>query len=234
MKASVIIPALNEEKVIEATLKAIRAQSEKNLELIVADGNSTDKTVEISKKYTDAKNVVTETTRTIAAGRQAGARASKGELLLYTDADSLPDRDWAKNLIAAFDDKNVVAAFGSIEPLDASPLEKTAIKFTTDLLASLFNFVGLDYTYGNNMAIRRSAFEKIGGFNIYIVTAEDTDIVHRLRTQGKVVFVPSAKVLYSTRRIRKWGYAKYILFHAKNFFSTFIFKKPAKHYEVIR
>lgn len=232
MRASIIIPALNEEKVIEATLKAIRAQSEKGIELVVADGNSTDKTVEISKKYAD--KIVTETTRTIAAGRQAGARVSSGEILLYTDADSLPDPDWAKHIIAAFDDERVAAAFGSIEPLDASPFEKWAIKFTTDTLATLFNAVGLDYTYGNNMALRRSAFEKIGGFNIYIVTAEDTDIIHRVRTQGKVVFVQKARVRYSTRRIRKWGYAKYIWFHAMNFFKMFIFKTPEKHYEVIR
>ena len=232
MEASVIIPALNEEKVIEATLKAVRAQTEPGLELIVADGNSTDSTVAISKKYAD--KIVTETTRTIAAGRQKGARESSGDILLYTDADSIPDENWAKNLLEAFKDEKVVAAFGSIEPLDASGFERVAITFTTNFLATLFNFIGLDYTYGNNMAIRRSAFEKIGGFNIYIVTAEDTDIVHRLRTQGKVVFVPSAKVLYSTRRIRKWGYAKYILFHAKNFFKTFLFKTPEKHYEVIR
>lgn len=233
MKSSVVIPALNEEKVIEGTLRAIKAQTMRNLELIVADGNSTDKTVEISNKYAD--KVVTETTRTIAAGRQAGARASKGEILLYTDADSIPDENWAKNLSAAFDDQKVVAAFGSIRPLDAnSEFEAGIIHFTTDLLARLFNSVGLDYTYGNNMAVRKSTFEKIGGFDITIVTAEDTDIVHRLRTQGKVVFVSKAVVRYSTRRIKKWGYAKYILFHAKNFFTTFIFNRPAKHYEVIR
>ncbi len=42
------------------------------------------------------------------------------------------------------------------------------------------------------------------------------------------------KLSFMTFYVIKQSYAKYILFHAKNFFSTFIFKKPAKHYEVIR
>ncbi len=176
MRVSVIIPALNEEKNIEATLQSIRRQNYRHpIELIVADGHSTDKTVSIAKKYCDA--VVQETTHTIAAGRQAGARAAHGELLLYTDADTLVDKDWVRNMAAAFDDERVVAAFGMIQPKEASGIEHFMLTWGVYSMAAIFNALGMDYTYGNNMALRKTAFDKIGGFNIYLVTGEDTEIM---------------------------------------------------------
>jgi Glycosyltransferases involved in cell wall biogenesis len=93
MKVSVIIPTLNEEKNITKTLKAIRAQkTDFEVEVIVADGESEDKTVLLARRYAD--KIVTERTHTIAAGRQAGAMVAEGEILVYTDADAIPEKDW--------------------------------------------------------------------------------------------------------------------------------------------
>ncbi len=233
MKVSIVVPALNEEKCIEGTLKSLRAQEYAGrLELIVADGNSTDKTVPIAKKYCD--RIVTESTRTIAAGRQTGTRSAGGEVVLYTDADGRADPHWAARMTRAFEDPNVVAAFGMIEPLDSGPLEHFALKYSVLAAAAVFNWLRLDYVYGNNMAVRKSVFEQVGGFDIYLVTGEDTDVMHRMRSRGKIVFVPDAKIYYSTRRIRKWGYWKYLSFHFMNFFKSHVFKKPARYYEPIR
>lgn len=232
MRVSVIIPALNEEKNIEATLKAVRNQDYKGpIELIVADGHSTDKTVQISEKY--ANKVVMETTRTIAAGRNAGAKAARGDLLLYTDADTIVESAWVRKMVGAFKDPQVVAAFGMIKPIGANPIEKWMLTSSVWFAATFLNFLRMDYTYGNNMALRKSAFDKIGGFDIYLVTGEDTDIIKRIRKQGRVVFVPDAVAHYSIRRIRDWGYRKYLWFHTKNFFMTLIFGKPAKKYEAV-
>lgn len=232
-RVSVVIPALNEENGIEATLRSVRAcPTPQPLELVVADGNSTDRTVEIAQRYCDT--VVIETTRTISAGRQAGARAAHGDILLFTDADSLVDPQWASRLARAFDDPQVVAAFGMIEPSDASTLERLALRYLVRAAATVFNLIGMDYVYGNNMAVRRTAFDKIGGMNIYLATAEDTDLVHRIRRMGKVAFVPGAEVRYSMRRIRKWGYPKYVWFHTSNFLKTLFLRAPAKHYEPVR
>ena len=233
MRVSVIIPALNEEKNIEATLKAVRDQDYRGpIELIVADGHSTDKTVQIAEKYAD--KVVMETTRTIAAGRNAGAKAASGDLLLYTDADTIVERAWVRRMAGAFKDPQAVAAFGMIKPLGAHPVEGWLLTYSVLFSAWFFNKVHMDYTYGNNMALRKSAFDKIGGFDIYLVTGEDTDIIKRIRKQGRVVFVPGAVAHYSIRRIREWGYPKYLWFHTKNFFMTLIFGHPAKKYEAVR
>ncbi len=233
MKVSVIIPALNEEKNIEATLRSVREQDYKGpIELIVADGHSGDKTVNISKKY--CNRVVEETTHTIAAGRQAGARVSHGELLLYTDADTLVDEGWVRHIVEAFEDPKVGAVYGVIWPRDANWLEYHVIGGMAMWAAILLNFIGFDYVSGNNLAIRRSVFDKIGGFNIYMRTGEDTDIVQRARRVSKTVFSSKAIVRYSMRRIREWGYPKYVWFHTKNFFMTMFFHKPARKYEAVR
>lgn len=233
MKVSVVVPALNEEKMIERTLKSIRAQDYPDkIELIVADGVSKDRTVKIARKYCD--KVVVEKTRTIAAGRQKGTRASHGDIVLYTDADGWAHPDWVKETVKAFKDENVVVVFGMIIPENVSWLEEAFLKYSVFFAAGFLNFIGINYVYGNNMAVRRSTFERVGGFDTFLVTGEDTDIVQRLRKHGKVVFAPKAVIRYSIRRIRKWGYWKYFAFHTINFFKTHISGEPAKHYEVIR
>lgn len=230
---SVIIPALDEGKYIASTLKSLRAQDyPRRFELIVADGNSEDNTAAIAKKFCDS--VVIEPTRTIAAGRQAGVCASRGDILLFTDADSLADPHWVSSMVHAFDDPKVVAAFGMTEPREGNWLERFLLRYSVLVTASLLNWIGTDYVTGSNMALRRSAYDQIGGFNIYLVTGEDTDVIHRAHSQGKVVFVSDSVVRYSMRRIRRWGYPKYLWFHFRNFFKTFIFKKPAQHYEQVR
>ncbi|PIT84649.1 glycosyl transferase [Candidatus Micrarchaeota archaeon CG10_big_fil_rev_8_21_14_0_10_45_29] len=232
-KVSVIIPTLNEQKLIESTLKSIRAQQfDGKIELIVADGGSEDNTVKIAKKYCD--KVVRETTNTIAAGRQAGSEAATGEVFLYTDADTDVDKYWVKNLSAAFEDKKVSAAYGWIVPYDAKPMERIFLEYGALLAGKFLNLVRIDYVAGSNMALRNKAFWKIGGFNVNLVTGEDTDVIKRARKAGKVVFVPKAEIKYSLRRIRDWGYPKYIFFHTKNFFSSHFLKKSAGGYEAVR
>ncbi len=82
MKVSVVIPALNEQVRIRTVLESLKAQDyDGEIEIIVADGNSTDRTADISREYAD--KVVIETTRTIAAGRQAGCNVATGEYILF-------------------------------------------------------------------------------------------------------------------------------------------------------
>src|SRR5690348_14444255 len=85
---SIIIPTLNEETVLEGTISALRVMRTTPYEVIVSDGHSADKTVEIAKKFAD--KVVEhdgKTRQNISQGRNAGAAAAKGEFLVFLDAD---------------------------------------------------------------------------------------------------------------------------------------------------
>lgn len=233
MKVSVIVPTLNEERLISRTLKSIRDQDFKgDIELIISDGNSTDRTREIAKKYCD--KVVIEKNRTIAAGRQKGAKVATGEILIYTDADVVVDKGWVSNIVKAFEDPGVSAAYGWILPAEGNFVERFVLGWGALFTHFIVRLVGADYVAGSNMAVRKKDFEKFGGFDITIKTAEDTFLMQKAREIGEVRFVPSAKVYYSMRRVHGWGYVKYFTFHTMNFINTQLFRTHADSYEPIR
>src|SRR5690349_12822239 len=93
MKVSVIVPAFNEQKILEKSLAAIRKASAAfegtaQWELIVCDNNSTDRTAEIARAA--GANVVFERINQISRARNRGASVATGDWLIFVDADSFP------------------------------------------------------------------------------------------------------------------------------------------------
>ena len=91
MKLSVIIPALNEEKYIEDTLKAIRNSDFKDYETIVVANGCTDKTAEKAMKLADRIIVLKE--KGASRARNEGAKKAKGDVFVFLDADTLVEKD---------------------------------------------------------------------------------------------------------------------------------------------
>ncbi len=98
MFVSVIIPAFNEEKFIEQCLLSVKNQTFKQLEIIVVDDGSKDRTVEISKKYADF--VINQNHLGCGRARNAGAKAASGEILVFIDADMRLHEECIEKLIA--------------------------------------------------------------------------------------------------------------------------------------
>src|SRR3989339_1980792 len=92
---SIIIPAYNEERYLPKLLNCIKKQTYRDYEVIVADANSKDKTRQIAKKY--GCRVVKGGMP--AAGRNNGAKAAKGGILLFLDADVQFDKDFLKKAL---------------------------------------------------------------------------------------------------------------------------------------
>ena len=91
IRVSIIIPTLNEEKLIENILKQFTEEIKKkfDLEVIVSDGGSTDRTIEIARKYAD--KVIEKTDKSkqnISRGRNIGASLSLGDVLIFFNADT--------------------------------------------------------------------------------------------------------------------------------------------------
>jgi cellulose synthase/poly-beta-1,6-N-acetylglucosamine synthase-like glycosyltransferase len=212
---SIIIPTLNEEKCIESTLKAIKNQDYKGkYEIIVADGMSKDNTIKIAKKYTD--KIVLVEKKGAGAGRNAGAKIARGEILLFIDADTIILFNTLSEIVKPFKKKKVIGATCPIVPL--SPKARDFVLYwlfnqfvKTSIKSKIPQIAGICCAY------RKSSFEEIGGFDESLKVFEDIDLSKRISKLGEIVFVEKTFVITSMRRIEAWGRTKaarkYITFY---------------------
>lgn len=97
IKASIIIPAYNEEKDLPECLTSLKKQSEKRFEIILVDDGSTDNTIGIAKNF--KIKILKQNHQGPGKARNLGAKNAKGEILVFIDADMTFDKNYLKNLI---------------------------------------------------------------------------------------------------------------------------------------
>jgi len=229
---SVIVPAYNEEKYIGACLAAIERQNfSGTYEVIVGDGHSTDNTQKIARDC--GARVVEENFGNASGGRYAAAKVARGKIYIFTSSDVEPCQGWIQSIYNAFADKRVAWVVGGVRPFEGNLTEYCGASIL-NFVAATFNHMGLAYVNGDNVAARADAYKKCGGFNPHLTTSEDTDLGMKLMKCGKFKYAWKATVLISMRRVRKWGYLNFVIFHTRNFLSTHILRAPAKMYAPIR
>lgn len=111
---SIIIPTYNSEKTLANCLESIKNQDypEEKMEIIIADGGSIDKTLEIAKKYSN--KIFHNPLKTGEAGKAVGVKHAKGEIIALIDSDNiLPDENWLKRMVEPFEDEGIAGT----EPL---------------------------------------------------------------------------------------------------------------------
>ncbi len=190
---SVIIPGLNEEHIIAEVVA--HALSEPGIEVIVVDGGSGDRTVEVA---TAAGARVLSTAAGRAQQMNVGAMAATSTTLLFLHADTrLPD-GFATQIQRTLAQPGVVA--GAFElcidgDVPGLSLIEWGVKWRSHLC---------QMPYGDQaIFLRTSTFQRVGGF-AELPIMEDFDLVRRLRLLGKVAIAPSA-VTTSGRRWEKLG-----------------------------
>jgi len=182
VKISVVIPAHNEEKFIKATLDSLIKQDFKEkFEIIVVDNNSSDKTSEIAKSY--GAKVVFESRPGIVFARQAGFNIASSEIIVSTDADTILPSDWLSKIYSTFKNRpKIVGITGFYELYGAKSPKTVLINLFLPIVKNLSWFVAKKgYFLGSNFAIKKSVFNKIGGFNPNILWGEDVEIGMRAR-----------------------------------------------------
>ena len=111
MRLSIVIPVLNSARTLPACLAAIAAQTlpRADYEIVLADAGSTDRTLEIARAAgVDA--IVPNPLRTGEAGKTAGIKAARGEIIALVDSDNiLPDPGWLARMLAPFADPEIMA-----------------------------------------------------------------------------------------------------------------------------
>ena len=243
MKLSFVIPAHNEENYIAKCLESVIREAKKtprDIEIIVVNNASTDKTREIVLSFPEVK-LVDEPRKGLPQARQAGFLASSGDLIANVDADSIIPSDWIEKVFDHFSrNDKLVALSGPYIYYDLSKT-KNFLVWAFYYPAYLFNrannflFGKAAMLQGGNFILKRSALENIGGFNTDIkFYGEDTDIARRIKNQGQVIFTYDLPMHTSARRLKKEGLVKMGLKYAADYFWIIIFKKPfnRKHQDV--
>lgn len=206
VKVSIIIPTLNEEEWLPQCLESLGKQTFDDFEIIVVDSGSNDRTVAIAKSH-HAK-VLYEPKLGFAVAKNFGASEASGEILVFTDADSAYPREWLERMVRHFEEKKVVAAFGPLKPLEGGLINRFMFSLTTCWIPRITAFLGFFIAQAPNQAFRRTAFEKVKGYDERLRMLEDNELPNRISKVGKAVFDSGMWIFGSARRFQKEGYFK--------------------------
>lgn len=235
MKLSIVIPAYNEEAYLGRTLEAALAQTYPDLELIVVDNNSTDRTADVVRQFPTVR-LMHESRQGILFARECGRRAATGDIIVSMDADCEPHPAWAANAVRYFANPSVVAVSGPYDLHDAPPFfhwshlysQKLVFPLLTRALYALFGR-GVIAMGGNTFA-RASALAAINGYDTNIkFYAEDMDTANRLAQVGRVVYHNDVAIRTSARRYLKHGIMRIQGKYLMNYLWVVLFRKPFRN-----
>jgi len=202
MHLSIIIPTFNEEKYLPLLLESIKRQKFSDYEIIVADAGSKDKTKEIAREY----NCKIISGGLPAKGRNNGARASQGNLLLFLDADVILPQSFFEKSLNEFKKRKLKIASFFLMPQEKSKLARFFFKLFYNLPILVMEKILAHAAMG--ILIDKGVFEKIQGFDESIKLAEDHDLARRAKKIGKYGILRSSKIFVSIRRFKKEGWLK--------------------------
>jgi glycosyltransferase involved in cell wall biosynthesis len=194
-RLSFIVPAHNEEYELPATLPAIRRAAEhhaERYEIIVVDDASTDRTGEIARRA--GARVISINRRQIAAARNAGGRAARGEILFFVDADTHVSPTLIGAAIEALG-QGCIGGSARVSPDRELPIWGTLF---LRVFATLYFSTGLGA--GAFLFTRRESFNEAGGFDEQYFAGEEVFFSLALKKLGRFVilrepFVTSARKL---------------------------------------
>lgn len=207
-KVSVIIMTLNAEMYIKNMLDILCRQSLRPVEIIVADSESTDKTVEIAKTYELVKIFDVKRSEFDHGGsRDAALRASVGDFVLFFTQDAVIEQEnYIEQITSNFEDESVAMVCARQKAkTDAAHYERLIREFNYPMVKKVRTKADIDvmgvkafYMSDACSAYRRTAYFDLGGFEHPILTNEDMLIAACALKKGyKTVYDPSIYVLHS-------------------------------------
>ena len=198
MKISVVIRTLNEEKYLEELLLKIRSQEISNLEMeiVIIDSGSTDRTIEIAKKYQCRITYITKEEFTFGRSLNLGSEYATGDILIYISGHCIPiNNKWLIKLIDPIINHNAGYVYGGQLGRDTTKYSEYKIfeKYFPDK-----SFIKQNNFFCNNAnsAILRSIWKKYQ-FNENITGLEDMELGKRYFNDGGIIsYISDAKVFH--------------------------------------
>ena len=200
---SFIVPAYNEEKYLGATLQAIHAAAKEvgePYEIVVANDASADATEQVARD--GGARVIGVEKRQIAGTRNAGARASTGDMLIFVDADTHVNAPLIAEAVAAL--RAGAAGGGAPVRFDVAPWW---LRMLMAALLPLFRLAR--WAAGCFVYCTREAFEKAGGFDETYFAGEEIFFSQALKRHGRFVTLRS-HVISSSRKLEHHSFGNVV------------------------
>jgi glycosyltransferase involved in cell wall biosynthesis len=222
VKISIVIPAFNEERLLGESLAQIKSaagaftQRGWEVELIVCDNNSTDRTAEIARAA--GAIVVFEPINQIARARNSGAAAATGDWLVFVDADSHPSAELLADVAEQIVSGKCLAGGATIR-LDEKYFIANLITWTWNRASRILKLLA-----GSFIFCDAAAFRKIGGFSHELFAAEELELSKRLKkltreTGRRIVILHRHPLVTSARKMKLYTAREHLRFFLRAIFN---------------
>lgn len=203
---SIVIPTLNAEQHIRNLLESLLSQTVRS-EILVIDSSSRDRTVEIAQSLRIRTELIGRDVFDHGGTRNLGVAMTSGDIVVFLTQDVVPaGRDLIGNLVQPFQDERVALSYGrQVAKADATPVERFTRSFNYPGEPHIkgradVEKLGIKTFYCSNAcsAIRRRAFDEVGGFPSPIIMNEDMMMAAKLIIRGySIAYQSSAAVFHS-------------------------------------
>lgn len=218
MRVAVIVPVLNEETSLPLTLESLRNQTYKDFDLIVKDGQSSDRTVEMASRYTE--KVISEPDSSPGEARnQAIKHVGKDcSVLVFVDADVDLAPDALERIVEDFERHHPSFIIPKYLPRQEYVRTRgNLIQLPRPAYRPWYVFQHLfrkyidNYGSGECMPVDAAIFKRVGGFREGLRVCEDIELSYRLRREAKALVDADVVVYASTRRYLREGIIRGLL-----------------------
>lgn len=216
---SVVVPVRDEERTLPALVESLRRQTFSPAEIVIVDGGSTDRTVELARSLAEgapALRVIEAGEATPGRGRNVGTEAARCDWVAYTDAGIRVEPTWLERLVREVErDPTLDAVFGNYEPLTATRFERwAALAYITPKQERPGG--AMRGPVVPSSLIRRGVWREVGGFPD-LRAAEDMIFVERVRARGRGVgWAPTATVWWHVQPTLGATFRRFTLYSRHN------------------
>ena len=210
---SLICTVYNEGESIQHLLDSLARQTCPADEIVIVDGGSTDNTVNILEQYEQKLplTIISEPGANISRGRNVAFASTHGDIIAITDAGVRLPNDWLEHITVPFRRKNppeVVAGFFRADPhtVFEAAMGATVLPLQYEIDPAHF------LPSSRSIAVRRSAFEQVGGYPEWLDYCEDLIFDLRLKANAQFTFAPDACVAFRPRGSIREFFKQYYLY----------------------
>jgi glycosyltransferase involved in cell wall biosynthesis len=229
---SVIIPTLNEELFLPKLLSSLVVQTRQNFEVIVVDGSSKDKTVDVAHSFQrklPRLSILTSEKASLPLQRNMGARVAGSDWFVFIDADSIVMPNFIERITRFIEETN---------PQLFTTWFRPDSEVNADAMLTLFGNMVLEGTVmfkrpiapGPLSVVARDAFKSVGEYDENRTFNEDVDLGLRLFKKGiPLKILKETLYIYSFRRIRKQGALKLAQQYIRAALPILMLKRPMRY-----